>query len=122
MARSRPDILTFEEIAKELRFAGKDAKRFVERRFKKYEVDYIPSIGATADQFGKLLEAISCSPSAIEATSGTVAERSVLGRKSEKSKNTLQAALNEKMQKNTETSIPAKSGRNSLAVLQGGRS
>ena len=115
-------ILTFDEIANELRFKGRDPKRYVERRFKHHGVDYIPSIGATTVQFQSLLEAMSCSPSANEADTSTAVARSVSARRPASSKSTLQAAVNNAMQRSTGTSSLVKSGRNSLAVLQGGRS
>ena len=82
-------IITTPEIAKKLRFDGKDPNRWVKRQFREHGVPFMRDRTASLEQFKMMMEARIYSPCESEANTSTSVARSVSGKRSGPSKNTL---------------------------------
>ena len=118
-------LLTLGELADRLHYDGRDRERSVRRCFRHYGVPLVRRDGrgylATEQQFAALLEAMTCSLSEKEGATGTSGARSASVKRRASSKNTLRAAIAEKMQKPIELGSSTRSGENSFTVVEGGR-
>ena len=128
-ARQQPlsasGMLTLDDVADRLGFAGEDRRRSVRRLLRRHNVPYIRR-GArtwllTPAQLDQLMGALECSASESAARSTTAAARSVSGRQPASSKSILQAVVNARLQRPTRTGSRARSAPSSFTVLAGGR-
>ena len=108
-ARQQPlsasGMLTLDDVADRLGFAGEDRRRSVRRLLRRHNVPYIRR-GArtwllTPAQLDQLMGALECSPFDGAARSTTSAEPFVSARQPRSSANTLRVAVNAKLRKPT---------------------
>ena len=118
-------LLTLTEVADILRYEGKDRERSVRRLFDRLGVPMLRrdrnTYLVTEQQLDTIRKAITCSQSENEAGFTTAAARSVLVKRPDKLRNTVQAKIKNELRKSTPTRSPEKSGGRSFTVVAGGR-
>jgi hypothetical protein len=119
-------MLTLATIADRLQMRGSDRERSVRRLFVRHKVPIVKRCRgylATEEQYKALIEAMTtCSPSdGARAGSSMSVVRSVSGAKRASSKNILQAAIAETMQKPIDQNSNPTLGTKSFTVVEGGR-
>jgi TilS substrate C-terminal domain len=110
-------LYTLDEVADQLRYAGRDRERSVRRLFGRHHIPLLRRDRSTflvaEQQLAALMEAMKCSQSENEGVFGTSVVRSVSARKLEPSKSTLRDVIARKMPKPTGPASKAKSGTSS---------
>lgn len=111
------DLLTLTEVAERLRLDGRQLERAVRRLIRQHDVP-VTRLGRnrlrlTEAQFTLLLERMTCSISASEASTGTAAAPSASDARRKSSKSTVRDAVNARLRRPTKPSSSTISGKSS---------